>query len=168
MYLVDDGQRTTRPIDTIRLVLLTADNSQLFSAAHSSTHFKEFRYYYFHNCVYDKLYQDMTRRETTNTDYLLRTLAPDFKVLLVGDATMGQSELTDRHGAITYYDLNETPGIVWLKRVADHFTHCVWLNVENPRYWAHTTVRMIGRVFPMYPLTIDGLQQAVKRLLVKH
>ena len=142
--------------------------SQLFSAAHSSTHFKEFRYYYFHNCVYDKLYQDMTRRESTSTDYLLRTLAPDFKVLLVGDATMGQSELTDRHGAITYYDLNETPGIIWLKRIADHFTHCVWLNVESPRYWAHTTVRMIGRVFPMYPLTIDGLQQAVKRLLVKN
>ncbi len=142
--------------------------SKLFSAAHRSTHFKEFRYYYFHNCVYDRLYEDITIQEATSTDHLLRTLEPDFKVLLVGDATMSPYELTDRHGAINYYDRNETPGIVWLKRIADHFTHCVWLNVENQRYWNHTTVRMIERVFPMYPLTIEGLGQAVRKLLVKN
>ncbi|UCC60607.1 MAG: VWA domain-containing protein [Dehalococcoidia bacterium] len=142
--------------------------SQLFSAAHRSTHFKEFHYYYFHNCVYDKLYEDITRRESTDTDYLLRTLDPNFKVLLVGDATMSPYELTEQHGAINYSDRNEIPGIVWLKRIADHFTHCVWMNVENPRHWNHTTVRMIHRVFPMYPLTIDGLGQAVRKLLVKN
>jgi uncharacterized protein with von Willebrand factor type A (vWA) domain len=142
--------------------------SQLFSASHRSTHFKEFHYYYFHNCVYDKLYEDITRREATSTDHLLRTMDPNFKVLLVGDATMASSELTERHGAINYYDLNETPGVVWLKRIADHFKHCVWLNVESPRYWNHSTVRMIGRIFPMYPLSIDGLGQAMKKLLVKN
>ena len=141
--------------------------SLLFSAAHASTHFKEFRYYYFHNCIYDKLYEDITRREVTGTDHLLRTLDPQFKVLLVGDATMASSELTERHGAITYYDRNEVPGIVWLKRISDHFSHCVWLNLERELYWNHTTVRMIGRVFPMYPLTIEGLGQAVRKLLVK-
>lgn len=142
--------------------------SLLFSGAHASSHFKEFRYYYFHNCIYDRLYDDITRREATSTDHLLRTLDPEFKVLLVGDATMSSSELTERHGAITYYDRNEMPGIVWLKRVADHFSHSVWLNPERQMYWNHTTVRMIGRVFPMYPLTIEGLNQAVKKLLVKH
>lgn len=141
--------------------------SQLFSAAHRSSHFKEFRYYYFHNCIYDKLYEDIATRETISTEHLLRTLGPDYKVLLVGDATMSPYELTERHGAINYYELNETPGIVWLKQIADHFTHCVWLNVENPRLWNHTTVRMINSVFPMYQLTIDGLRQAVKKLLVK-
>jgi uncharacterized protein with von Willebrand factor type A (vWA) domain len=142
--------------------------SLLFSAAHRSSHFKDFKYYYFHNCVYDKLYEDITRRESTSTDHLLRTLESDYKVLLVGDATMSPYELTERHGAINYYDLNETPGIVWLQRIADHFTHCVWMNVEGERLWNHTTVRMIRGVFPMYSLSIEGLGQAVKKLVVKH
>ena len=142
--------------------------SQLFSAAHRSSHFKEFKYYYFHNCVYDKLYEDIIRREATETEHLLRTFDPNFKVLLVGDATMSSYELTERHGAINYYDRNEIPGIVWLKRIAEHFSHSVWLNVENQRHWNHTTVRMIGKVFPMYPLTIEGLGRAVKKLLVKN
>jgi len=141
--------------------------SLLFSAAHRSTHFKEFRYYYFHNCVYDNLYQDIIRREPTSTDHLLRTLDPTFKVILVGDATMSPYELTERHGAINYYERNETPGIMWLRRIAEHFTHCVWLNVEGEQHWNHTTVRMIRSVFPMYSLTIEGLGQAVRKLLVK-
>lgn len=142
--------------------------SQLFTAAHRSTHFKEFKYYYFHNCVYDKLYEDMARRQTVSTDYLLRTFDPKFKVILVGDATMSPYELTERHGAINYYDLNEIPGIIWLQRIAQHFTHCVWLNVEQSRSWNHTTVRMVRRIFPMYELTIEGLEQAMKKLLVKN
>jgi hypothetical protein len=141
--------------------------SQLFSAAHSSTHFKDFRYYYFHNCVYDKLYQDIERREAMSTDYLLRTLEPDYKLLLVGDARMAPWELTERYGAISYYERNETPGIVWLKRIAEHFTHCVWLNPDNPHFWSDSTIRMIQKTFPMFPLTLDGLEQSVKRLVVK-
>ena len=141
--------------------------SQLFSAAHSSTHFKDFRHYYFHNCIYDNLYQDIERQEATSTDHLLHTLEPDYKLLLVGDARMGSWELVERHGAINYYERNETAGIIWLKRISEHFTHCVWLNPDEPRFWIHPTVQMIGKLFPMYPLTIDGLGQAVKRLVVK-
>ena len=141
--------------------------SQLFSAAHSSTHFKDFRHYYFHNCIYDNLYQDIERQEATSTDHLLRTLEPDYKLLLVGDARMGSWELVERYGAINYYERNETAGIIWLKRISEHFTHCVWLNPDDPRFWIHPTVQMIGKLFPMYPLTIDGLGQAVKRLVVK-
>lgn len=141
--------------------------SQLFSAAHSSTHFKDFRYYYFHNCIYDNLYQDIERQEAVSTDHLLHTLEPDYKLLLVGDARMGPWELMERYGAINYYERNETPGIVWLKRINEHFTHSAWLNPDSPRFWIHSTVRVIGRLFPMFPLTIDGLGQAVKRLVVK-
>ncbi len=141
--------------------------SQLFSATHSSTHFKDLRYYYFHNCIYDNLYQDIERQEAISTDHLLRTLEPDYKLLLVGDARMSPTELTQRNGAINYYEHNESPGIVWLKRIAEHFTHCVWLNVDEPRFWEHPTVQTIGKLFPMFPLTIDGLGQAVKRLVVK-
>jgi uncharacterized protein with von Willebrand factor type A (vWA) domain len=141
--------------------------SQLFSAAHSSTHFKDLRYYYFHNCIYDNLYQDIERQEAISTDHLLRTLEPDYKLLLVGDARMGPWELMERYGAINYYERNETPGIVWLKQIAEHFTHCVWLNPDNPRFWIHPTVQIIGKLFPMFPLTLDGLGQAMKRLVVK-
>ena len=141
--------------------------SRLFSAAHSSTHFRDFQYYYFHNCIYDNLYKDMERREAIGTEYLLHTLEPDYKLLLVGDARMGPWELTERHGAIDYFEHNEKPGITWLQRIAEHFSHCVWLNPDDSRFWIHPTVRAIGKAFPMFPLSIEGLEQAVKKLVVK-
>jgi len=140
--------------------------NRLFSAAHSSSHFKDFQYYYFHNCVYENVYQDMERQEEVSTEHLLHTLEPDYKVILVGDARMAVQELTEKYGAIYYYHRNETPGIVWLKRIADHFSHSVWLNPEEPYYWNHPTVMLIGRLFPMFDLTLDGLGEAIRKLIV--
>jgi len=141
--------------------------SLLFSAAHSSSHFKDFQYYYFHNCIYDTVYKDIERRDGMGTDHLLRTVEPDYKVILVGDAWMATSELIDMYGAIYYYERNHKAGVVRLKQIADHFTHCVWLNPEPPRFWNHPTVLTIGKVFPMFELTIDGLRQAIRKLIVK-
>jgi hypothetical protein len=141
--------------------------SQLFSAAHSSSHFKDFQYFYFHNCIYDNLYRDIERREAVSTDHLLRILEPDYKVVLVGDARMAMYELTQKWGAIYYYERNEVPGLLRLKQVVDHSSHCVWMNPTDPYYWNHPTVMMIQRLFPMFELTIDGIGQAVKRLVVK-
>ncbi len=141
--------------------------SQLFSAAHSSNHFKDFQYYYFHNCIYDNLYQDIERQEAISTSHLLCTLEPDYKLLLVGDGRMDPYELMEKYGAINYYERNEIPGIVWLKQIAEHFTHRVWLSPENPRFWIHPTVQMIGKLFPMFPLTVGGLVQAVGKGVVK-
>ncbi len=141
--------------------------STLFSAAHSSTHFKDFKYYYFHNCIYDNLYQNMERQETISTEHLLQTLESDYKLIMVGYAIRGPRELMERYGALDYYDRNEIPGIVWLKRLTDHFTHRVWLNPDDPRTWIHPTIQMIGKLFPMYPLTLDGLGQAVKRMFAR-
>ncbi len=142
--------------------------SQLFSAAHSSDHFRDFQFYYFHNCIYHQVYRDIERRDAISVERLLKTLDADYKVLLVGDAMMGSWELTDANGAISYYDRHETPGLTWLKRVNDHFTHCVWLNpFGDERYWMNITVDMVRKIFPMYPLTLDGLNGAVKKLVVK-
>jgi hypothetical protein len=141
--------------------------SQLFSAAQSSSHFKDFQYFYFHNCIYDNLYQDIERMEPVSTEHLLRILEPEYKAVLVGDARMAPQELMERYGAINYYERNDIPGIIWLKRIAEHFTHSVWLNPDTPRFWEHPTVQMIGKLFPMFELTIDGLGQAVKKLVVK-
>jgi uncharacterized protein with von Willebrand factor type A (vWA) domain len=141
--------------------------SRLFSAAHSSTHFKDFQFFYFHNCIYDNLYQDIERQEAVSTDHLLHILEPDYKVVLVGDARMATQELTERYGAIYYYEHNEVPGLLRLKQIAEHFTHCVWINPTEPYYWNHPTVLMIKKLFPMFELTLDGLGQAVKKLVVK-
>lgn len=142
--------------------------SRLFSAAHSATHFRDFQYYYFHNCIYDRLYRDIERGEPVSTSQLLHTLPGDYKVIIVGDAAMAFSELVSRHGAIYYQDWNETPGIEWLRRVAAHFTHCVWLNPDNFAYWRHPTVAAIRQVFPMFSLTLEGIGQGVQALLVRH
>jgi len=142
--------------------------SQLFSAAHSSSHFKDFQSFYFHNCIYDTVYRDMERRDAAGADHILRTLEPDYKVILVGDACMASSELISRHGAISYHERNQTAGVARLKQIAEHFTHCVWLNPEKLEYWNHPTVIMIGKLFPMFELTLDGLGQAVRKLIVKH
>jgi uncharacterized protein with von Willebrand factor type A (vWA) domain len=141
--------------------------SLLFSAAHRSTHFRDFQYYYFHNCIYDYVYKDIERRDAISTSYLLHTTEQDYKVILVGDAWMAPSELNSVYGAIYYYERNYKPGIVRLKQIADHFNHCVWLNPEAPHYWNEPTVTMIRKIFPMFELTVEGLQQAVKKLIVK-
>jgi len=141
--------------------------SRLFSAAHSSTHFKDFQYFYFHNCIYDNLYQDIERQEAVSTDHLLHILEPDYKLVLVGDARMAMPELTQRYGAIYYYERNEVPGLLRLKQLAEHFTHCVWINPTEPYYWNHPTVMLVEKFFPMFELTLDGLDQAVKKLVVK-
>ena len=141
--------------------------SQFFSAAHSSSHFKDFQYYFFHNCIYDYVYQDVERSERVSSEYLLHALEQDYKLIMVGDARMSMWELVQRYGAIYYYEQNDTPGIVWLKRFADHFNNRVWLNPTTPRFWNHQTVLSIKKLFPMYEFTIDGMGEAVKKLVTK-
>jgi len=141
--------------------------SRLFTAANSATHFKDFRYFYFHNCIYDKLYTDIERHEWINTDLVLKTLDHDYKTIIVGDAMMATSELLTPYGAISYSDYNETPGIVWLKKIAEKFPYSIWLNPVEPYFWDHTTVSMIRRIFPMYHLTIEGLTEGIRRLVAR-
>jgi len=138
---------------------------RLFSAAHSATHFKDFKYFYFHNCIYDNLFKDIERKEPTSTMHLLRNLESDYKVIVLGDACMAREELTMKYGAIYYYDRNELPGITWLRRITDHFKHVVWLNPEDLSEWDHSTIKMVGRLFPMFELTLEGLDAAISRLI---
>ncbi len=140
--------------------------SQLFTAAHESSHFREFDYYYFHNCVYGNVYEDISNRDRIATERVLSKHPADAKLIMVGDACMAPWELTAAGGAIYYYEQNRTPGIEWLRRLRSHFTHRVWLNPEPEAYWNHPTIRAIGQIFDMYPLTIDGLGRAVKKLKV--
>ncbi|OFV68133.1 MAG: von Willebrand factor A [Candidatus Syntrophoarchaeum caldarius] len=140
-------------------------SSRLFSAANSSGHFKDFKYFYFHNCIYDHVYTDIARRERFKTDELLRRFGREYRVIIVGDAWMAPSELLNRYGAIDYDDVCETTGIERLLQFREHFDHIVWLNPEKQNIWDRTTIRMIRDIFPMFELTIDGLEGAVRELV---
>lgn len=139
--------------------------SRLFSAAYSSRHFKAFQALYFHNCVYDELYEDAAFRKPVPIDDLLAKHGPETKLVLVGDALMHPVELFQPHGAIYYMQFNPRPGIDCLRRLSDHFRRTVWLNPEPERYWRHPTTNAIGEIFPMFPLTLDGLNSAVSSLI---
>ncbi len=140
---------------------------RLFSAAHQATHFKDVQHYYFHNCIYEQLYTDMRMNQRVSTTTLLHLLAADYKVILVGDAYMAPDELLDPGGALYYYQHNDTPGLTWLRRIQEHFRACLWLNPMPAGQWHRSTINLVRQVFPMYELTLDGLEQGIKHLVRK-
>ncbi len=142
----------------------TRRTSQLFSAAHKAQHFKHFKAYYFHNCIYDTLYTDMNRRVGEPTQEVLAQLDRQWRVVIIGDAAMAPSELMQPGGIIDYFAYNDEPGIAWLRRIRDALPHSVWLNPDKPRWWNVYTVRQIQSLFPMYPLTLEGIRDAVEEI----
>lgn len=150
--------------------------SQLFTALNRANHFKDMRFYYFHNCIYDHLYLDPTcsLRNAIKTNTLFRRRDSEYKIFLVGDASMAVGELTMVDGIIYWGMTNEQPGIWWLQRTAEHFEHTVWLNPIPKAYWSSSnrsigayTISLIRNIFPMYELTLEGLEQAIQKLKVK-
>ncbi len=136
----------------------------LFSAAHASSHFKDFRHYYFHNCVYSKVYSDMYRREAVLTAELFRKFRNSYRVILVGDACMHPYELFFPGGAIDYWETEPHSGLEWLQMIRTHFSSIAWLNPEPERFWDHPTISAIKKIVSMYPLTVEGLANAVDHL----
>jgi uncharacterized protein with von Willebrand factor type A (vWA) domain len=129
---------------------------------------EEFRAYYFHNCIYENVYADarLLRSSAVPTGDLFRMLDERWKVAFVGDAAMHPHELVSPYGNIDPRRETETPGIVWLQRIADHFDRCVWLNPDPEKSWPHTrTTKVIGSVIPMFHLSVDGLEKAVAALV---
>lgn len=141
--------------------------SQLFSAANSLSHFRAFKYYYFHNCPYDVLYSDIQQRKGESIEHLLKVLEPDYKVIFVGDACMAYSELMDRFGDLYFHGYQKHAGIDRLKQFKSHFSHVVWLNPETSVLRSYPTVQIISKLFPMYNLSLEGLNRAVKKLVSK-
>ncbi len=140
---------------------------KLFSAATQTNHFKEFRYFFFHNCIYQDIYEDIANYKRVPTEKLFSLFNKNYKLILVGDARMAYSELFDVNGCIDYFSTNDRPGLEWMAKLRDHFPHSVWLNPTHKNFWGHYTVDTIGKVFPMYELTIDGLKDAIRALTSK-
>ncbi len=150
--------------------------SQLFSAFKRSSHLKELKIFYFHNCIYDNLYvRPACIEENTITTYdFLRNLDADYRLIIIGDASMAESELIEINGAIDWDNINQEPGLIWLERLARHFTHAVWLNPIPTKGWNEQlnyrarSINMIRKLIPMFELSVTGLAKAVKRLKVSN
>jgi len=146
--------------------------SSLFQAANKSNHFKDVKVYYFHNCIYDHLYTDpyCRRGHWIDTEWVLKNLGRDYKVIYVGDAAMAPTELMSRGGSNYVGLYNELPGIDWLNRFKKKYEKHIWLNPIKKAEWENAygsfTIEKISEIFPMFELTIDGLEQGIKKLLV--
>jgi uncharacterized protein with von Willebrand factor type A (vWA) domain len=139
--------------------------SRLFTAASRAGRFARFRSFYFHNCVYESLYQDARFHDAVPLPDVLGDSDRDEKLVIVGDAAMHPAELLEPGGSNYFYLRNPTPGLEWMRRLAEHFRRAAWLNPEPESHWGGTTTQILARLFPMYPLTLDGLEAAVRHLV---
>ncbi|MFX1268968.1 MAG: VWA domain-containing protein, partial [Promethearchaeota archaeon] len=140
----------------------------LFSAANQMSHWKDFKHYYFHNCIYESLFFNAQRNldESIEFDEFLKKYDHKYKVVVVGDAAMASWELSERYGSIYYYHRNEMPGIYYIKELANHFKdNVVWLNPELIRMeWVPWTRKVISSIIPMFNLTVEGIEEAMDYL----
>ncbi|HEX7504354.1 MAG TPA: hypothetical protein VF336_03715, partial [Syntrophales bacterium] len=159
ILMIDNGGWSMEPY--VELV------QTLFSYARSQ--FKDLKTYFFHNSVYDVIWQDAQRyyRPEQLDEFAHRD--PDTRLIILGDASMSPYELLYGGGAIDYTQRSTRPSIDRLKYLASLFRHAVWLNPAPLWEWDRVrTIGMIRQVFPMYELTLDGLEGAVRRLVARN
>lgn len=139
----------------------------LFNYARSQ--FKDLKIYYYHNTIYSRIWKDPQRRHQPEPiDEFVRR-DPETRLILVGDASMAPYELMHVNGSIYLEQRESSASLDRLKFLSRTFRHAVWLNPQTEEEWDHTwTVGIIRQVFPMFELTLDGLEKAVQRLMAKH
>ncbi len=137
---------------------------QLFSAAHQATHFKSFQAYYFHNCIYDAVYEDADFTKPISYDTLLLGQESHTRMVIVGDACMNPYELWSNVGRISSWEALSKSGKEWLLGLKERFPKSIWLNPLDQREWAHLTIKEISQIFQMFPLTIEGLEKGIQSL----
>lgn len=142
--------------------------NDLFQSVNKSNHFKDVKVYYFHNCIYSKLYKtpECENGDWIDTEWLFRNADSDYKVIIVGDAAMAPEELYSESG--NYRGPNGgLSGFQWLHLVKRHYKKVVWMNPKMapgraPWREAETAVK---EIFPMYKLTVKGLNEAMVKLM---
>lgn len=140
-------------------------SAELFSAARSE--FKHLAFFYFHNCVYERVWTSNRRRDETSvpTAELLRTYGPDYRAIFVGDASMSPYEIAMPGGSVEHW--NAEPGAAWLARLTAHWRHSAWLNPLPQADWRYAgSIGMIQKIFErrMFPLTLSGLDDMAREL----
>ena len=142
--------------------------SRLLTALHEERGLREFRAFYFHNCIYENVYEDawLFQDSSVPTGDLIRRFDERWKVVIVGDAAMHPNELMGHRGNINPRLESDTRGVDWLYRIQDHFERVVWINPEPPARWRRTqTANLIKSIFPMFELSVDGIEAAVSALI---
>jgi uncharacterized protein len=142
---------------------------ELFSAATSE--FKNLEFFYFHNCPYEGVWKDNKRRFSERTPMwdVLHKFPHDYKVVMVGDASMSPYEITHPGGSVEHF--NEESGAVWMHRITNTYPASVWLNPVPEKQWGYSqSTKIIKELMNdrMYPLTLEGLDDAMRELSRKH
>lgn len=130
--------------------------------------FKDLKTYFFHNTIYDNIWADPARyKKPQPVDELVR-FDPETRLILVGDASMAPYELMANDGSIHIEERSRKSSVERLKALNKTFPHSVWLNPIPSKMWGYThTVSVISQIFPMYELSLDGLEKAIPFLMSK-
>ena len=95
-------------------------------------------------------------------------LDPETRFFIIGDASMAPYELMATDGSIHIEERSGLPSIECLNLIAKTFPHTVWLNPVPASMWDYTrTISAVREIFPMFELTIDGLEAAVAHMMAK-
>ncbi len=158
ILVIDNGGWSMEPyINTVQILF-----------QYAKAQFKDLKTYFFHNTIYDLLWEDPQRyRKPVRIDDFAR-LDPDTRLIIVGDASMAPYELMAADGSIYSYDRSGKPSIQRLKFLADMFSHTVWMNPIPQKSWQGTySINVIRNIIPMFELSLDGLERVVKYLMQK-
>jgi hypothetical protein len=159
ILMIDNGGWSMEPyIDVVQT---------LFHYARSQ--FKDLKIYFFHNTIYSRVWEDPQRRfKPEPIDDFIRK-DPETRLIIVGDASMAPYELIHSNGSIYIDEIEVGTGLERLNFLAKTFRHAVWLNPQLEQEWRYTyTIGVIRQVFPMFELTLDGLEKAVQHLMSRH
>lgn len=161
MVMIDSGG-SMRPYEQLC--------SLLFQSLNKANTFSDLKIYYFHNCLEGVVYKDpsIDTEDTVKTDWILRNISGEYKVIFVGDAEMAMHELVDSN----YCSWMNTPpdGITWFKRFKEKYKNSIWLHPQEREEniaWMSESFIEIEKVFPMFRLSIDGLKEGMQKLLGK-
>ena len=144
--------------------------NELFQAVHKANHFKELKTYYFHNCIYSKVFNtpECEAGDWIDTEWLFKNYNKDYKVIIVGDAGMAPEEYLDKDGSFMSPNAGLS-GHEWMTLFKKKFPHTIWLNPRfhgdlTEMYWMESE-RMLKELIDMYPLTVGGLKAGIKKLM---
>lgn len=159
MVLIDSGG-SMRPYEQLC--------SLLFQSLHKANTFSDLKIYYFHNCLEQRVYEDpeVDPEKSVKTDWVLRNISGEYKVIFVGDADMAIHELRD--GSQSSWSSTSADGITWFRRFREKYPHSIWMHPqerEQELAWMPESFAEIEKVFPMFRLSIDGLKEGMYRLL---
>lgn len=158
ILMIDNGGFSMDPYINVVQVLFN----------HAKSQFKDLQIFYFHNTIYNRVWRDPQRYEKPVFVDEFARYDPETRLIIVGDASMAPYELNNRNGSI-YYSTQTEASIKKLEFLAKTFKHSSWLNPKYEYSWSHTqTIDAIREIFPMFEITLKGLEKAVEHLTRKN